>query len=356
MLAGKGLADEISLILNPVLVVGVVNSIVIVFIGLFIVWIMNLEYIRITEYMLFSGVLLVNVVFNIIDASLRAEMRFIDFAGMIFMRALLLVGLGFVLAIHFGLTGVLVAEALAGAVAVIYGTRSMSFNSKFLPGGFGIDTVGALLLKGRVFLGLQTSRYFSLTADKWIIGWFAGAVVLGHYSFVLITFMGFMAVAGLFNSVIIPRMIARFGGNGDVFMLRRDIVRLCVAFLVVAILGAPLYLAFAEFAIDRYYGLYAFDGMVLALAFIYFGSVLHVVHHFFDSYFYALSKQRELSIISVLGLLSFLILFLLAAVYESSVVYFSLAFMLAKALLLLITSYNFSRCKAVPAALVGSRQ
>lgn len=343
LLAGKGRAHEICAVRNQILAVGLLNSLVIISIGLSIALRIEVEHLQPTEYLLISGILLVNVAFNIIDASLRAAMKFVDFAGMIFTRAALLVCMGLALAPHFGLSGVLFAEVCAGLIALITSVRSMPFKRNLPPNSLRMGTLCTFLLKGRVFLGLQTSRYFSLTVDKWIVGWFAGAVALGHYSFVLITFLGFIAVAGLFNSVIIPKLIAKFGSDGDISALRRNIVRLCIIFLGAAALCAPLYLMVANLAIEHYYDQYAFDGMTWALAFIYIGSALHVAHHFFDSYFYSLSRQRELSVINALGLLSFVLLFLLANIPNSNVMYFSLAFMFAKAFLLLITSYSFSR-------------
>lgn len=343
LLAGKGLAHEISAVRDQILAVGLLNSFIIIGIGLGIAWRIEVEHLQPAEYLLISGVLLVNVAFNIIDASLRAAMQFIDFAGMIFIRAVLLLGLGLALASHFGLTGVLFAEVFAGVFAVIFGTRAMPFNLRPPPSDLRLATLAAFLSKGRAFLGLQSSRYFSLTVDKWIVGWFAGAVALGHYSFVLITFLGFIAVAGLFNSVIVPKLIARFGKDGDIPALRRDIVKLCLVFLCAAALGAPLYMMLADLAIERYFEQYAFDGMILALTFIYTGSALHVAHHFFDSYFYSQSRQRELSIINAVSALLFLLLFLLVGFTTSSVMYFSFAFMLSKAFLLLIIYYSFNR-------------
>lgn len=343
LLTGKGRAHEVDALRHQILTVGLLNSFIIIGIGLGIAWQIEVEHLQSTEYLLISAILFVNVAFNIIDASLRAAMQFIDFAGMIFIRALLLVCLGLGLASHFGLTGVLCAEVLAGLLALIFGTRAMPFNLSPTPSSLTLATLSAFLSRGRAFLGLQTSRYFSLTADKWIVGWFAGAVALGNYSFVLITFLGFMAVAGLFNAVIIPKLIAKFGKDGDIPALRRDIVKFCLLFLGASALGAPLYMMLADLAIERYFEQYVFDGIIWALSFIYIGSALHVTHHFFDSYFYSQSRQHELSIINALSLLLFLIFFLLAGLSASSVTYFSLAFMLSKAFLLLMIYYSFNR-------------
>jgi len=343
LLAGKGLAEEVVSVRNQIFAVGLLNSFIIIGIGLGIAWRIEVAHLKLAEYLLISGILVVNVAFNIVDASLRATMHFIDFAGMVFIRSVLLLGVGLALAPHVGLTGVLLAEVFSGSFAVIFGTRVMPIDLRSLKSSLRLSTLAALLKKGRVFLGLQTSRYFSLTADKWIVGWFAGGVALGQYSFVLITFLGFTAVAGLFNSVITPKLIARFGSDGDVRMLRRDVVRLGMIFIVAAALGFPLYLMLANLAIECYFEKYAFDGVFWALTFIYIGSVLHVAHHFFDGYFYSKSRQRDLSIITALSLLLFLLFFVFAGIAAGGVVCFSLAFMLSKAFLLLIIYCSFNR-------------
>lgn len=345
LLNGRGLTYELSVIRNQVLAIALLNSIIIISLGLSLVSVFGVEYIKGFGYLFISGILLVNVVFNIIDANLRATMQFIDFAGMIFIRAALILIIGFTLASSLGLTGLLLAEVLSGFIAVLFGARAIPFNRWPLISAIKLTTMAAFLSKGRVFLGLQTSRYFTSTVDKWIVGWFAGSLALGHYSFILITFLGFMAVAGIFNAVITPKLISRFGGDGDIQALRHDILKTSVIFLGFAFLGAPLYMLLADLVIGHYFEKYAFYGLFWSLLFVYIGSVLHVTHHFFDAFFYSQSRQRELLVVNFLSLLFFLLVFISSGLAKVGVMYFAFSFMLAKAFLLLLTYYRFSRPK-----------
>lgn len=343
LLKGRGLTYELSVIRNQVLAIGLLNSILIIAIGLSVVSFIGVNNIGVAERLFVSGILLINVVFNIIDASLRATMQFIDFAGMIFIRAILLVVIGLATAPSLGLTGVLLAEVISGFIAALFGARAMPFNRWPAICDIQIATIATFLSKGRVFLGLQTSRYFTLTADKWIVGWFSGGLALGQYSFLLITFLGFMAIAGLFNAVITPKLIANFGGDGDIQALRDGIVRISVIFLALALLVAPIYLLLVDMLIAYHFQEYVFDGLYLSLIFVYIGSIFHVIHHFFDGYFYSQSRQHELSVINFLSLLFFLLAFISSGLAEGGVIYFAFSFMLAKVLLLLLVYFGFNR-------------
>ena len=339
-LSGKDKAHEINLIRDDLVLIGLFNSVFMVFLTLGCIYIFGLGNLTSIQYVLLGGIFFTTVAFNIVDASLRAALRTLSFATMVFLRAALMVAIGYALVDYLGLTGVLLGELVSGFAGIFYAYYIAGPRPIFSIAKLSFQRIFEYLSKGITFLGLQTFRYFSFAVDKWIVGLFLGAAAVGVYSFLLITFLALTAMAGIVNAVVIPKIISNFGKNADVSDLYLFSMRLSFAFLAVFLLLAPIYLYLAEILIDMYFLKYTFDDLFWSLVFIYFGSALHVSLHFFDGLFYSLSRQFELTLIAATGLVIFVVLFFLVGAFSPTIKHFLLAFLLAKALLFGITIFR----------------
>ncbi|WP_194945233.1 lipopolysaccharide biosynthesis protein [Limnohabitans sp. DM1] len=290
------------------------------------------------------ALLVSTVVFGMVDASLRAAQRALAFAGMVFFRAVMLLSTGYVLAQWGDFSGILLAELASSGAAIAMALWVWGPGPRLKGFVFDPAIIFALLNDSFSFLKLQLLRYLSLMLDKWLVAWFLGALALGQYSFLLITFLAFTAFAGVYNAVIIPRLISAFSRKNDPEGLANITRMQAYFFLIGSLIIGPFYLLALNKVIYRYFSEYLFANHVIALSFIYLGSAFHVSSQFFDSLFYALRKQSDLAMLAALSLLLFGFYYLAAGnILTPSVLWFSFAFFISKFSCFLMTLFRVSQ-------------
>ena len=295
-------------------------------------YMMNWWGLAVADFGVLCVLLATTVVFGMVDASLRAAQRTLAFASMVFLRAVLLLVSGYVLAQWGPIFGILLAELASAGAAIAVALWVWGPSPRLNGLGLDVAVFKALANSGFAFLKLQMLRYVSLMLDKWLVGWFLGALALGQYSFLLITFLAFTAFAGVYNAVIIPRLISVFSKKCDPKGLVKTTRIQAVGFLMGSLILGPVYLWASSEVIYRYFIEYTFPHHLISLALIFAGSAFHVATQFFDSLFYALRKQTELTVLAALSLLLFGVYYLAAGnLLTPSVMWFSLAFFLSKA-------------------------
>lgn len=340
---GKGMYFEIYAIRNQAIVIGtIVSTLLLVPILLISYWIDGLG-LDIWHYLLLSCVLVSTVVFGVVDASLRAAQRTLAFAGMVFLRAIFLLVAGYVLANEVGLPGIFMAEFASASAAIIVAIFVLGPKPDSIGNGLSRTIMKAFLLKGFSFLKVQLLRYLSLAIDKWLIGWFLGVVALGQYSFLLITFLAFTAFAGVYNAVLIPKIISLFSKNKDKKYLINTTNKQANFFITGSIVLCPFYIFSASLVMSSFFAEYAFNHLAISMSLIYLGSAFHVATQFFDSLFYSLSKQAELSVMAAINLILLAAYYLIAGFFMPSVLFFCFAFFLSKISWFLITKIRVSQ-------------
>jgi hypothetical protein len=115
-------------------------------------------------------------------------------------------------------------------------------------------------------------------------------------------------------------------------------------FLMGSLMLGPVYVWASGEVIARFFSEYVFPHHLISLTLIFAGSAFHVATQFFDSLFYALRKQTELTVMAALSLLLFVVYYLAAGkLLTPSVLWFSLAFFLSKVSWFLITLIKISQ-------------
>ena len=109
-------------------------------------------------------------------------------------------------------------------------------------------------------------------------------------------------------------------------------------FICASVLFLPLYLGAVYLVIEYLLPQYNFDRIILCVAAIYVGSISHVSHGFFDSFFYSLDRQMELTIIAAGALIVFVGFYFIAGILNAEILSFCIAFVAAK-LFLFLTTY-----------------
>lgn len=340
---GKGMYFEIYTIRNQAIVIGIIVSALLLVPILLVSYWMKGWGLDIWHYLVLSCVLVSTVVFGVVDASLRAAQRTLAFAGMVFLRAVFLLVAGYVLAGKTGLPGIFLAEFVSAGTAIFIAIFILGPKPDSIGNGLSASIMKTYLLKGFSFLKLQLLRYLSLTIDKWLIGWFLGILALGQYSFLLITFLAFTAFAGVYNAVLTPKIISLFSKNKDKNFLINITNKQALVFLTGSIVFYPFYIFTANLVMSHFFSAYEFNHHMISMTLIYLGSAFHVATQFFDSLFYALAKQAELSVMAAISLILLVAYYLTAGFLMPSVLFFCLAFLLSKISWFLITKIRVSQ-------------
>lgn len=349
---GQGHVSEIYRLRDDSMVVGLLVTALVLVPICAISYIMNWWGLGWANFGVLCALLISTVVFGMVDASLRAAQRTLAFAGMIFLRAMLLLLSGYVLAQRGHFSGILLAELASSCAAIAIALWVWGPSPHIRGLGLEMAIFKALVHNGFSFLKLQLLRYVSLMLDKWLVGYFLGALALGQYSFLLITFLSFTAFAGVYNAVIIPRLISAFSKKDDSKGLVKITRMQALVFLTGSLLFCPFYVWMLNEIISRYFSDYVFSNHLISIALIFAGSAFHVASQFFDSLFYFLRKQTELSLLAVLSLLLFGAYYLAAGtLLTPCVLWFSLAFFLSKASCFLMTLLRVAQINEMPATI-----
>ena len=341
---GQGQMVEIYRLRDRSMGVGLLMTLLVLIPVCAVSYMMNWWGLAAADFGVLSVLLISTVVFGMVDASLRAAQRTLAFASMVFLRAVLLLVAGYVLAQSGRVSGILLAELASAGTAIAVALWVWGPSPRLKGLGLDVAVFRALVQSGLSFLKLQLLRYISLMLDKWLVGWFLGALALGQYSFLLITFLAFTAFAGVYNAVIIPRLISEFSKKNDPKGLVKTTRTQAVVFLIGSLMLGPVYLWASGKLISNYFSEYLFPYHLISIALIFAGSAFHVATHFFDSLFYALRKQTELTMLATLSLLLFVVYYLVVGnLLSPSVMWFSLAFFLSKVSWFLMTLFRVMR-------------
>lgn len=337
LLFGAGNIQEFRRIFLDLTLASIILSVVAAMIFMYLLVRVSAYTLHFLQYLSLFALVIVVVQFNLIDSYLRATHQTLTFAFVTFVRALLLVVLGYVLAKSNGLIGLLYAELFSVSIAAFiayYHSKSDVFTSflAFSPSKF-FTYIGI----GSSYLWLQAIRYLSLVVDKWIVGYFYGAELLGYYSFLQITFFAVLGMAGIFNAFVIPRVIANYGYDQNVERIRTRNIRISGYFILVSLVLLPVYVPMMSVLANIFLPQYYLENFGISILALYVASVFHVSSQVMDGFFYAVGRNVELIVLAILAVLILIAGYVYVGISGASVFYFCVCFLISKFILYLCT-------------------
>jgi len=170
----------------------------------------------------------------------RSNVRFAIVSVIQGVQALMLPLIVLPMALHLGLRGFLLGNALA--IVVTCGLVLHRVPGPKLP-RIDWSRMRDLVRIGFPILGAGIAHMLLITSDRWIAGGMLGGVSLGHYGIVALVLSGLMMIAGVLKQFMYPRMARAWGATGDPNVLvewgRRQ-MRLGFLVIVPATLGSIL--------------------------------------------------------------------------------------------------------------------
>ncbi len=280
---------------------------------------------------LFSGLMaIVAFQFNILDSYFRSQQKIIVFSAMLFFKSCLLLVMGVFGAELYGVNGVLLSELASFLIVFVL--------FLYYSGWGGIPRLAGawrdfktLVSNGFLMLSSMFLRMLAVLMDRWAISMTLGVSSVGKYSFLMIFFQLGIILLALLTNVLGPRWLANYGKTGDADTLITSINSRCRMILLVAtVLAVPLYLIF-PYVMELNFPEYYDEDFIYSATCIYLGVTILCCTYLYDWLFIAVSREKLLTRISVVVLLSSF-LGILVVWPEPSLLKFTLLFLFIRCL------------------------
>lgn len=277
---------------------------------------------------------LATILFNLLDAFLRAQQRFLLFAIALTLKNTLAISLGYVWAIEYGVKGLLVAEIIGLLVTFLV----MLF--------FLLSVQDLKLYKEASSCGLISNGYKLILTlvlrniaqfiDRWFIAGTLGVIALGYYSFSMVLITTAMVLVGFLVAVQGPKWIADFQIHKSVHYLIMDVNKNILKFAACLILVAPFYLLNIENVLVSFNPEYS-EAVVIKLMGIFYLTIFVIVPiYLYDWVFVATSEEGYLVKTNLLAVAVSVFLYAGLWYTNSDIINFALAFLFTRVLTLLL--------------------
>ena len=277
---------------------------------------------------------LATILFNLIDAFLRAQQKFLLFAVALTLKNSIAISLGYLWASKYSVKGLIIAEII-GLLVPFFVLLYILINIKDIK-LYKENHVGSLISNGYKLMLTLVLRNISQFIDRWFIALSLGAIFLGYYSFSMILLTISMVLIGFLVTVKGPEWIAGFHNHKDIRILIQDVNKMVLKVLACLILVAPFLFLNIENMLINFNPNYA-ETIVIELIGIVYLAVLAVVPiYLYDWVFVAISKEGYLVKTNLLATFVSVILYIFLWFIKSDIVDFALAFLFIKILILFI--------------------
>ena len=277
---------------------------------------------------------LATILFNLIDAFLRAQQKFLLFAVALTLKNSIAISLGYLWASKYSVKGLIIAEII-GLLVPFFVLLYILINIKDIK-LYKENHVGSLISNGYKLMLTLVLRNISQFIDRWFIALSLGAIFLGYYSFSMILLTISMVLIGFLVTVKGPEWIAGFHNHKDIRILIQDVNKMVLKVLACLILVAPFLFLNIENMLINFNPNYA-ETIVIELIGIVYLAVLAVVPiYLYDWVFVAISKEEYLVKTNLLATFVSVILYIFLWFIKSDIVDFALAFLFIKILILFI--------------------
>ena len=277
---------------------------------------------------------LATILFNLIDAFLRAQQKFLLFAVALTLKNSIAISLGYLWASEYSVKGLIIAEII-GLLVPFFVLLYILINVKDIK-LYKENHVWSLISNGYKLMLTLVLRNISQFIDRWFIALSLGAIFLGYYSFSMILLTISMVLIGFLVTVKGPEWIADFHNHKDIRILIQDVNKMVLKVLACLILVAPFLFLNIENMLISFNPNYA-ETIVIELIGIVYLAVLAVVPiYLYDWVFVATSKEGYLVKTNLLATVVSVILYIFLWFTKSDIVDFALAFLIIKILILFI--------------------
>lgn len=277
---------------------------------------------------------LATILFNLIDAFLRAQQRFLLFSVALTLKNSVAISLGYLWATEYGVKGLLVAE-ITGLLVTFFALLFilLSFQDVKL---YKEASSSGLISNGYKLMLTLVLRNIAQFIDRWFVAGTLGVIALGYYSFTMILITIAMVLVGFLVSLQGPKWIAELQIHNSVRYLIRDVNKSVLKFAACLILVAPFFFLNIENILVEFYPGYAEPVVTKLFCILYLATLATFPIYMYDWVFVATSEEGALIRANLVVTALSVILYASLWFINSDVIDFALLFLAIKILMLLI--------------------
>lgn len=217
--------------------------------------------------------------FNTIEVYYRASQKFVIFAGMLFLKAVIATFLGSIFAYSDMGNLVLGAEIFAFLiVATIFGFSAL--RPIWHLRSDSLVAFKILVQHGVPLLLINLVKKLSFVVDRWVIAAIFGLASLAQYAFVMLIYLASIGIIGIINASLGPKLLAQYGKNSDIKMLRARVYNLmqkiALSIIPLFIIFYLLYPIFVTYFFPNYASFYTFKSanyIALGMSFFFLNTI-----------------------------------------------------------------------------------
>lgn len=285
---------------------------------------------------------LATILFNLIDAFLRAQQKFLLFAGALALKNSIAISLGYSWAIEHGVEGLVIAEII-GLLVPFFALIFLLFSPQDLTLYKG-KHAGNLIKSGYKLMLAFVLRNITLFVDRWFVAGALGVIAVGYYSFSMIILTICLVLIGFVVTIQGPKWISEMHIHKDICCLIKDVNKTTLKMLACVILAGPFFILNIENILESFHPDYA-EAVVIKLFLIMYLAVLATIPiYLYEWIFVANSEEGSLVKINLLATVVSVVLYCLLWVIGSDILYFGLVFLFNKILILM---YYLKKIRAV---------
>jgi len=237
--------------------------------------------------------------FNLLDALLRVTHRFVLYSIMVFSKSLIVIFIGWNVALEYGAYGVVVSEVfgfmIVSIVTYYLVETSVSINTILK----NYELLFHAIKNGLPMMLSNVIRNLMLSADKWLLGSSLGMSAVGQYSFAMILYTMSIFLLGFITTVLGPKWLASYSNGHDAKKLLRSILSYSYAwFVLLFLLAIPAYILL-PMGIDFFFVEYRNKDVILTMSIIYIGVMFLIPCCFLDWFFMAISFEKKVLNITI---------------------------------------------------------
>lgn len=277
---------------------------------------------------------LATILFNLLDAFLRAQQRFLLFAVALTLKNSLAISLGYLWAIEYGVKGLLVAE-ITGLLVTFFALLFFLLGLQDLK-LYKETSSGRLISNGYKLILTLVLRNVAQFIDRWFIAGTLGVIALGYYSFSMILITIAMVLVGFLVAVQGPKWIAELQIHNSVRYLIMDVNKNVLKFAACLILVAPFFFLNIENLLVSFNPEYAETVVIKLMGIVYLAVLATVPIYLYDWVFVATSQEGYLVKANLFAVAVSVILYTGLWFTNSDIIDFALVFLIIKILILLI--------------------
>jgi len=273
--------------------------------------------------------------FNLLDAYLRVQQRFVKYSIMLFSKSFIVVTVGYYFAIRYNSLGVLMIEIISFFtifIVALFFNKSEMFCFKNIENSLTI--VINAIKNGIEVLISNIVRNLTVNVDKWAITSSLGLVPLGKYSFAMIIYMMAIFFLGLITTILGPKWLSQFASINKSKILLDKINKIIILISFIGILIFTVFIFYLQSFLSIFYPDYSDVQIYNIILIILIGIIFQIPVFLYDWFFIALSNEKFILKMTLIMFLLTCVMILFCWHFKLSIVYFALVFTIVRVYML----------------------